>query len=382
MERKWYYAAEGVRHGPVTVEELRVLIESGTLSGDDLVWQPEFGPEWRTVGQVRPALFPTAAAEAEAHPEPKRVPLDGVSGGRPSCLDAASQAYARVVALLFKPFDFSRWFSIGFCAWLAYIGTQSGNFGGFNDAHAKNGKDASGGVFDKLSDLASHPGLVAFLVVLVTLVLLLALWMCALRSRGDFMFLHRWYRPDAPILKSWSASRAAGHDLFVWRVRFFLVSALFFAALGAAAYLLILKPYLAAGKAWSAALVLPAVGCGTAAVLMLIAVQVVAHLAKAFVVPVMYWQGVPVAQAWKSVFDLCNQYPLAVAGYLLLVAAAEVAVALAVIAFIVCTCCVGAIPLALPYFNAVALLPALLFFRGLPVCFMSQWRPDLVPDRA
>jgi len=37
-------------------------------------------------------------------------------------------AIENVKRLLFRPFDLSKWFVIGFCAWLAYLGQR----GGFN----------------------------------------------------------------------------------------------------------------------------------------------------------------------------------------------------------------------------------------------------------
>lgn len=381
MERNWYYAADGVRHGPLTVGELRALIEGGAVRPDDLVWQPEFGPEWRTVEQARP-LWEQPRAAFVPQPARPEEPLLGVAGSRPSCVEAAAQAYSKVGDVLFRPFDVRRWFSMGFCAWLATIGTQSGNFNGFGEGSPEVLKQPAGGALDKLASLWEHPGVVALLLTGVVLSLLLALWMCALRSRGDFMFLSRWYHPDAPILQCWSAARASGRALFLWRIKFFFVCVLLMAADGAFAYALVMKPYLEAGKVWSAELVPPAVACVTAAVLLGVASLVVAHIAKAFVVPLMYWHGVTVSKAWQVVFELCNQYPLAVLGYVALVAAGWVAVALAVVLFALCTCCVGAIPLVLPYFNAVFLLPVLLFFRGLPVCFLSQWRERLVPGVA
>ncbi len=382
MEKNWYYAVDGVRQGPVTAEELRERVSDGTLRGGDLVWQPAFGAEWRTVEQARGFFEPPAPPVGMPAATRPPVPLSGVNGTRPSGLEAAAQAYARVRAVLFKPFDITRWFSLGFCAWLAYIGTQSGNLNGLGEGSPEAFKKQFDGLLDKLADASAHPGVVTFVVLIIVFTLLLALWMCALRSRGDFMFMHRWYRPDAPILQCWSASREAGHALFVWRVQFFFVAALLFAADGAGAYLHILRPYFEGGKVWSAALVRPTVICVTGAVLLGFAVQVVAHLAKAFIVPVMYWHGVSVAQAWQAVFALCNQYPLAVLGYLFLVMVFWIAATLAIVLFVIGTCCVGAIPLLLPYFNAVALLPVLLFFRGFPVCFLNQWRPELVPATA
>ena len=52
---------------------------------------------------------------------------------------------------------------------------------------------------------------------------------------------------------------------------------------------------------------------------------------------------------------------------------------LTVVAFVLLTCCIGCIPLILPYVGSVVMLPALFFFRGYAVCFMSRWRADLVP---
>jgi len=382
MERKWYYAVDGVRHGPVTFEELRALVVGGTLKALDLVWQPDFGPEWRNVGQVR-ALFEAPAQEApplEAHE--RKVPLLGVTGARPSCLAAASQAYARVVEVLFRPFDVSRWFSMGFCAWLAYIGTQSGNFNGVGEGNPGDLKAQLDTLLDKLANASAHPGVVASIVLLLVLGLLFGLWLCSLRSRGDFMFLHRWYRPDAPIRQCWLSSRAAAHELFVWRVYFFFIALLLFALDGVVAYVRIVRPYLDADKAWSDALLRPTVACVTVAVLLSIGVRLVAHLAKAFVVPVMYWHGVTAPRAWLVVFALCNQYPFAVLSYLACGVVFLVMAVMGGLAFVLCTCCIGIIPLALPYLSGVLLLPVYLFFRGYAVCFLSQWRAELVPAEA
>ena len=381
MEKKWYYAVDGVRYGPVSFEELCGLAQAGALKELDLVWQPEFGSEWRNAGQVR-ELFKAAVSAVPPLAGDSRgggAPLLGVTGTRPSCLKAASQAYSRTVSVLFKPFDMTRWFSMGFCSWLAYIGTESFNFNGLNSGDSGVAKQQVDGMLDKLSTASLHPGLVALAVGLMLLSLLFALWLCSLRSRGDFMFLHRWYRPDAPVRQCWLASQESGRELFRWRLCFFLVAFLLFALDAVFAYIYILKPYLAAGKAWSAALLTPTVTCVTSAVLLGLAVQLVAHLAQAFVVPVMYWHGVTASRAWLVVFALCNQYPGAVLGYLFWGLLCGLAAGTAVALFGLLTCCIGFIPMILPYFGAVMLLPIYLFFRGYAVCFLSLWRPELIP---
>jgi hypothetical protein len=424
--RNWYYASDGVRHGPVALDDLRARVASGEVKPLDLVWQPAFGSEWRNAGQVRELFEPVpppdagrpppaderpAMADDRPPPDAERpmpdadlpppdadrapravdaaeVPLSGVTGKRPSCLAAVSQAFERMVALLFRPFDISRWFSIGFCAWIAYIGTQSSinpnpNFKGADAASAETFKQKFDPVLDKILALPSDlpgPDQLAMVSGILAFGLLLALLFCRLRSRGDFMFLHRWYKPDASVSQCWWSARAAGRELFVWRVYFFLAAALLWALLGTAVYATVLRPYVAAGKQWGEALVYPAIGCATAALLLGLAMQGVAFLTKTFVVPVMYWHGVTASRAWLAVFSLCNQYPFAVLGYLVCAAGCVVAVLFAVFAFVVLTCCLGIIPLALPYVGSVLLLPYTLFLRGCAVCFLSQWRPDLVPD--
>ena len=47
-----------------------------------------------------------------------------------SVIDPIGPAIERVKVMLFRPFDFGRWFIIGFCAWLAYLGNGGGGGGG------------------------------------------------------------------------------------------------------------------------------------------------------------------------------------------------------------------------------------------------------------
>jgi len=388
MEKIWYYAEAGMQQGPVDFDELRARAASGALQPYDLVWQPAFGDTWRSAGEV-PGLFVPQFVEAPPPPDHaplSDVPLTDIVGTRPSGLSAAVQAFERMRAVLFRGFDITRWFSIGFCAWLAYIGSQSSvpnNLNRSDDAVlAESFKGQIDAALRHSFAVLNSPSKLALIASIVLVVLALALLFCRLRSRGDFMFLHRWYRPDASIGQCWWASRASGHELFVWRVYFFLIAALLFILTMVAGYGMVVRPYVAAGYQWHAALVKPAVACVTVFTLLNIAVQVVAHLAKAFVVPVMYWHGVSASRAWLAVFSLFNQYPFAVLGYLCCGILCSLFAGFVILGIGLLTCCVGFIPLLLPYLGAVALLPYTYFFRGYAVCFLSQWRPDLVPASA
>jgi len=386
MEKVWYYAEAGMQQGPVGIDELRSRMASGALQPSDLVWQPAFGNVWRPAGEV-PELFSPQLAEIPAltdHATLADVPLAGVTGARPSGFSAASQAFEGMTAVLFRTFDITRWFSIGFCAWLAYIGSQNAmpNFNQAGAVSAESLKQQIDGVLRHGVTMLADTQKLVFGAAIMLIALALALLFCRLRSRGDFMFLHRWYRPDAPISQCWWASRAAGRELFVWRVYFFLIAALLFALTAAFGYGMVVRPYVVAGYQWHASLVKPAIACVTVSALLGMVVQVIAHLTKAFVVPVMYWHGVSASRAWLAVFSLCNQYPFAVLGYLCCGMACAVCAGFVILAAGLLTCCVGFIPLLLPFLNAVLLLPYTYFFRGYAVCFLSQWRPELVPASA
>ena len=46
-----------------------------------------------------------------------------------SVTEPVSPALERVKTMLFKPFDLGKWFTIGFCAWLAFLGKGGGGGG-------------------------------------------------------------------------------------------------------------------------------------------------------------------------------------------------------------------------------------------------------------
>ena len=47
-----------------------------------------------------------------------------------SVVDPIGQSLKRTSEILFKPFDLRKWFVLGFCAFLAYLGEGGGNWGG------------------------------------------------------------------------------------------------------------------------------------------------------------------------------------------------------------------------------------------------------------
>lgn len=71
MNRQWYYAQNGQQLGPVSGEQLRALLASGSVRSADLVWTDSL-PAWTPAGQV-PALLPPPAPPPPAAPPPAAV---------------------------------------------------------------------------------------------------------------------------------------------------------------------------------------------------------------------------------------------------------------------------------------------------------------------
>lgn len=67
----WHYSANGSRRGPVTVVQLKSLVESGVVRANDLLWR-EGMPAWVEAGTV-PELFP-AGALVKPPPVPAPMP--------------------------------------------------------------------------------------------------------------------------------------------------------------------------------------------------------------------------------------------------------------------------------------------------------------------
>ena len=59
-EANWYYAKDGQRQGPVSLAELRDLATTGTLHGEDLIWNSTM-PSWVSV-RSEPSLAPLLAS--------------------------------------------------------------------------------------------------------------------------------------------------------------------------------------------------------------------------------------------------------------------------------------------------------------------------------
>lgn len=287
------------------------------------------------------------------------------------------QALERTRAILFRPFDAAKWFTLGFCAWLAQLG-RSGAGGGFNHGYRRHagGAESLQDALRHTIDYA-HRNLVWIVpLAAVLILLLLALWVLFLwlGSRGRFMFLDGVVHNRGLVVAPWRHHRAQANSLFRFRLGL------------AAAYIVVLWPLLILTGlqavhailrgVWTPADIGQAVSLGLTALFVSLLIGVVAKLTVDFVVPVMYLRGGRCLEAWSEVGRVLSAHVGPILLYLLFQIVLAIAVAVIVVVAVVATCCIGGVLLALPYLGTVALLPVLVFWRSYSLHYLAQYGPD------
>jgi hypothetical protein len=400
----WFCLINGEQLGPMCQEELEVLLRKGTLKSDDYVWNASFGETWKLakdVPELRATPPPAAATQAEVvYAQPVfKTRLIGVPGKRPLFALAVSQAWAHMAQTLFKPFNLALWFSIGLGFWLAFLGVP--NFAGPSLTNAEAEKMQA----QLQAQITANPNAIAesLLHVYKTLLnraldrtalewvavgmltLIFALIMGWLNARGVFMVLHRWHHPNDTISRSWKAGDAGlGNSLFLFRLATNIGGLLLtvLACIGACEHV----AFRALGRQLLHGGILPMdqfwpVFMWVNVVMLAIAIWgTVVMLLNDFVTPVMYWRRVGVMEAWRVTWEFCGEQPIPILIYFLVLPLLWIVAGLAIMLACFCTCCCGFFLLLIPFLNAVALLPVHFFFRGIGICFLRQWRPDLEHD--
>ena len=286
-----------------------------------------------------------------------------------------SRGYGRMKKALFQPFNLSKWFVVGFTAFLA----------GLTDCHGGNGGGGGGRGQVDWDDVVyfpqrAHEWLLAnphwfMLIALGIFVLFLLLVLCVwLSARGRFMFLDNVVHDRANVVTPWNEYRAEGNSLFLWNstVGLFVVALVVWYLVQCYAGIVEVYERLSDPRALIAPVILMLLGL-IAIILVAVFIQL---LLVSFVVPVMYRSRLRVLAAWKIFLPLFRAHALAFVAYALLVALLSIAIAIGVFFAVVLTCCIGLVLLVIPYINAVVLLPISYTLRAFSVEFLEQFGPE------
>ncbi len=292
-----------------------------------------------------------------------------------SVIDPIGPTFEKVKMILFKPFELRKWFVIGFCAWLAFLGKGGGGGGGGGrggrppEIHKGFG-EAKEFVILNLAWIIP--------VALTVVVLIIVLWLVLtwLSSRGRFMFLHCVAENKAEVKVPWTKFRQHAYGLFLFRIVLGLIG---FAAIGLPLLLAGgLIAIMIAGNIPSVAGVLGIVMI----VLMIVAISIILALISKFtmdfVVPIMSLRTTSCTAGWREFLTILSVNKARFALYILFqIVIAIVIGAIFSIGFCIgcCLCCVSLL-LLIPYIGTVILLPVLVFKRAYSLLYLQQFGPE------
>jgi hypothetical protein len=295
-----------------------------------------------------------------------------------SVIDPVSPAIEKVKTILFKPFDLRKWFVIGFCAWLAFLGSGGGRGGGGHgggrggmppDIHEGFGQ-AKGFVLENLGWIIP--------VALIVVVLMIVLWLVFtwLSSRGRFMFLHCVAENKAEVKVPWHKFKKHGNSLFLFRIVLGLIG---FASIGLPIILTV--GCIAMMIAGDGAIVIGVLGCvtiGLIAVAIAIIFALIGKFTMDFVVPIMFLRTTSCTAGWREFLTILSVNKARFLLYILF----QIVIALAIGVIIsmgfcigCCLCCVSLL-LLIPYIGTVILLPLLVFKRAYSLYYLRQFGPE------
>ena len=292
-----------------------------------------------------------------------------------SVTDPIGSAIERVRQVLFRPFDLGKWFTIGFCAWLAQLG-ENGSGGNFN-FNGNSGRN--NGDFHRQMEHA-HDFIVQNLYWILPLAIFilaagLAMWAVFLwlNCRGKFMFLHCVALNRADVREPWHKYSDAANSLFWFRFVVGLIGMFltlpFVILMGILTFTMFLR------DGWNVAGVMALVGIGLGIVILSIFFLLFRKLTKDFVVPIMYLRGTGCVEAWKEFLGMFGQNLGHFVLYLLFQIVLGIVIAVLVLFLFVITCCFACCLASIPYIGTVLLLPIIMFRRAYSLYYFAQYGP-------
>jgi hypothetical protein len=269
-------------------------------------------------------------------------------------------AFEWMKAMLFRPFDLSRWLTIAFAAFLAGnwgsgINFQWNQSGGDWNYHLQRNGD--------LSNWTIPSWLIALIVIGILLVIVLGFVWTWVASRGEFIFTDCIVRNRAAIAEPWREYRREGNSLFLFSL------AVGFAILVLTAILIltlvVLSKLLSQYQGSTIAIVSGWIISGFLWIVALLFITLVSH----FMVPVMYRRRCRAWEAFVDVTGLMFRNPAPFILFVLFGIALAIAVGVVGTAVTCVTCCVGG----LPYISTVLLLPAIVWIGAYKLLFLRQF---------
>jgi hypothetical protein len=300
-----------------------------------------------------------------------------------SVIDPITPAIERVKVMLFRPFDLAKWFTIGFCAWLAYLG-QGGGGGGFNFPADAFNKDRGWHhnqefsiAFDGLGNIATWftPVVIAVIIIVAIIGIAIGIVLLWLSSRGKFMFLHCVATNKAEVSIPWHNYSRQGNSLFIFKLIAGIITAMSVVII--AGIIVALGFIMYYNSAPILATVLSLVFISLITFLpAVISVAVFFKFTNDFVVPLMFLHGKTALEGWREFLGLLSAHKGSFTLYILFQIVIAMALGILVFVAVLCACCACCCTLCiwmLTYIGTVALLPLLVFKLAYSLNYLRQF---------
>jgi hypothetical protein len=278
-----------------------------------------------------------------------------------SLIDHVAPSIAHTKAILFAPFNVSRWLAIGLCAWLATL-SESGGPNLLSEEYNKPLNQVQ-------NTLASHPMLLGALLIFSIAFTIMVIW---ISSRGRFMFYHCVLYNSNQVAHPWHYYQHLAASLF----RFRLILAIIGILLGMGFMGLIIS---AAGSTFQISdlpLLLPQSAFLMPLLLIILGLLICDMLTNDFVIPIMHKHTLTCTAAWSVVWGTVGASKLNIFWYLLFKAMVAMAVGSAFLFLGLITRDAIYQMLMIPYIGALVLLPILTFKRTFALHYLRQFGPD------
>jgi len=290
-----------------------------------------------------------------------------------SVIDPLRPAIEKVKVILFRPFELRKWFIIGFCAWLAYLGKSGGP--NFNFGYKKHQEDFQA-EFQYAKDfiIDNLPWVVLAAVTAVVVMIILWLLLTWLSSRGRFMFLHCVAQNKAEVKVPWTKLKQHANNLFLFRIVLGIIA--FFATGLLCLPVIFLVVIMVKSNAGLSLTPLFGIIILSLVILVLsIAFFLVHKFTTDFVVPIMFLRTTSCVAGWREFLQILSAKKGAFILYILFQIVIAMAIVAIILAAVCITCCCAACILSIPYIGTVLMLPLLVFKRSYSLCFLRQFGP-------
>jgi len=311
-----------------------------------------------------------------------------------SVIDPISPAIERVKTILFRPFNIKKWFVIGFCAWLAFLGSGGGGGGpNFNFSSGQQRHGAPAEAFNNAKEVIVENlfWILPLAITITVIIIIIGLVITWLSSRGHFMFLHCVALNKAEIKVPWRKFKKQGNSLFLFRIVLGLISFAIIMLLIAMLVVIVILLFAGGGGPHPLGIILMALLAFCLILPTVIVFTLIKKFTLDFVVPVMFLRGTTCTTAWREFWKLLTGNKGKFVLYILfqIVIAIAIGVIGATVAclfsclFLCITCGIACCLMILPPFSiaygyiiTVLLLPLSVFKRSYSLLYLRQYGPS------